>query len=233
MTVMGIGRDVAGVPLPESAAAQDAEQTLRSLAPWALYAHSLRSYVFASLIASRDGLHVDREALYVGCVLHDLGLTPAYEHPSRPFEQVSAVAAQALTARHGWEAARRATVGRSILLHMAAEVGEGESPEARALEAGVSLDVTGRGIADLGHSVVLEVCRALPRGPFKHDFSERLRSEAARKPSSATAVGVSAGLLDRVLAAPFDDTSAPASDPDLDCTSDGAPGLSDVRWRDA
>jgi hypothetical protein len=111
MTVMGIGRDVAGVPLPDSAAARDAERTLRSLAPWALYAHSLRSYVFASLIASRDGLQVDREALYVGCVLHDLGLTPAYEHPSRPLEQVSAVAAQALTARHGWEVARRAPVG--------------------------------------------------------------------------------------------------------------------------
>jgi HD superfamily phosphodiesterase len=209
MTVMGIGRDIAGVPLPDSAAAQDAEQTLRSLAPWALYAHSLRSYVFASLIASRDGLQVDGEALYVGCVLHDLGLTPAYEHPSRPFEQVSAAAAQALTARHGWAVARRAAVGRSIVLHMAAEVGEGESPEARALEAGVSLDVTGRGIADLENAVVLEVCRALPRGPFKHDFSELLRSEAARKPSSATAVGISAGLLDRVSAAPFDDTCEP------------------------
>lgn len=206
---MGIGRDIAGVPLPDSAAAQDAEQTLRSLAPWALYAHSLRSYVFASLIASRDGLQVDGEALYVGCVLHDLGLTPAYEHPSRPFEQVSAVAAQALTTRHGWAVARRAAVGRSIVLHMAPEVGEGESPEARALEAGVSLDVTGRGIADLEHAVVLEVCRALPRGPFKHAFSELLRSEAARKPSSATAVGISAGLLHRVSAAPFDDTCDP------------------------
>jgi hypothetical protein len=209
MTVMGMGRDIAGVPLPDSAAAQDAEQTLRSLAPCALYAHSLRSYVFASLIASRDGLQVDGEALYVGCVLHDIGLTPAYEHPSRPFEQVSAAAAQALTARYGWALARRAAVGRSIVLHMAAEVGGGESPEARALEAGVSLDVTGRGIADLESAVVLEVCRALPRGPFKHDFSELLRSEAARKPSSATAAGISVGLLDRVSAAPFDDTCEP------------------------
>jgi hypothetical protein len=87
-----------------------------------LYAHAVRSYVFAALLA------------------HDIGLTPDYEQPVAPFEQVSADIAVGLSARFGWPSERRETLADAIVLHIAAEVGADESPEARALEAGVAVD---------------------------------------------------------------------------------------------
>jgi hypothetical protein len=147
-----------------------------------LYAHAVRSYVFAALLARHDRMHVDDEALYVGCVLHDIGLTPDYEQPVAPFEQVSADIAVALAGRFGWPSERRETLADAIVLHMAAEVGADESPEARALEAGVAVDCTGRRLDDIAAPAVAEVLRQLPRGPFKRDFAALLKQEATRQP---------------------------------------------------
>jgi HD superfamily phosphodiesterase len=198
--------EIAGIRPPDSKAAQAAERLCREASSWLLYAHSVRSYVYASLLASSDGRQVNDEALYVGCILHDIGLTPRYEQPTQPFEEVSAAVATSLMAEQGWEDMRRAALGRAIVLHMAAEIGSSELPESHALEAGVALDVTGRRLADLDHAVVAEVLRVLPRGPFKRDFTALIEREAERKPRSATALGTRRGLLDRIGTAPFDDT---------------------------
>jgi hypothetical protein len=74
---------VAGVRVPDSDAARAAERLSREASPRTLYAHAVRSFLYASLLAKRDRERVDEEALYVGCVLHDIGLTSAHEHLSR------------------------------------------------------------------------------------------------------------------------------------------------------
>jgi hypothetical protein len=101
-----------------------------------LYAHALRSYFFACLLGSADGLRFDEELLYVGCVLHDVGLTPAYDEPVRSFEYVGADVAAELAERHGWALDRRHTLHRSIVLHMAPSISPTELPEVLLLEAG-------------------------------------------------------------------------------------------------
>jgi HD superfamily phosphodiesterase len=171
-----------------------------------LYAHAVRSYLFAALLARHDRMSVDEEALYVGCVLHDIGLTPSYEDPVRAFEHVSADVAVDLTGSFGWQPERRSNVRRAIVLHMAEEVAESESPETRALEAGVALDVTGNRLADVDERAVGEIFRHFPREAFKRDFAGLMQLEAERKPQCAAAALTRLGLLDRIVGAPFDDT---------------------------
>jgi hypothetical protein len=124
--------ELAGVGLPDSASAQAAERLCRAASQRVFYAHAVRSYLFAALLARHDGMRVDQEVLFVGCVLHDIGLTNAYEHPARPFEYVSADVAVDLTVPFGWSLARQDLLHRAIVLHMASEVDASESPEVRA-----------------------------------------------------------------------------------------------------
>jgi HD superfamily phosphodiesterase len=199
--------ELAGVRLPESASAQAAERLCRAASQRVLYAHAMRSYLFAALLARHDGMRVDQEALFVGCVLHDIGLTSAYEHPVRPFEYVSADVAVDLTVPFGWSQARRDLLHRAIVLHMASEVDASESPEARALEAGVALDVTGHRLHDLDERARREILRRLPRGSFKRDFTAVMQREAARKPGCAADALTQTGLLERIRSAPFQDSA--------------------------
>jgi hypothetical protein len=197
---------VAGIRVPDSDAARAAERLGREQSPPTLYAHAVRSFFYASLLARRDRQQVDEEALYVGCVLHDIGLTPSHEHPSRAFEYVSADVAMDLSAAFDWPEARRTALGRTIILHMAEEVGASETAEARLLEAGVALDVTGHRLADVDGPAQREILNRFPRGPFEREFSALMREEAERKPGCAAAALVERGLIERIAAAPFPDT---------------------------
>lgn len=197
---------VAGVRVPDSDAARAAQRLSREASPRTLYAHAVRSFLYASLLAKRDRERVDEEALYVGCVLHDIGLTSAHEHPSRPFEHVSADVAMDLAASFDWPEPRRSDLGRAIILHMAAEVGASESAEARFLESGVALDCTGRRLVDIDGPAQREILSRFPRGLFKREFSELMREEARRKPGCAAAALVQCGFVGRLRAAPFPDT---------------------------
>lgn len=197
-------RVVAGITLPDSEVASAAERLSREASDRMLYAHAVRTYLFAALLARHDGMLVDAEALYVGCVLHDIGLTPSYDDPVEAFEHVSADVAVDLTGSFGWEPERRSNVHRAIVLHMAEEVAESESPEARALEAGVALDVTGSRLAEVDERACGEILRHFPRGPFKRDFARLIQREAERKPRCAAAALTKLGLLDRIRMAPFE-----------------------------
>ena len=197
---------VAGIRVPDSDVARDAERLSREASPPFLYAHAIRSFFFASLLARRDGQRVDEEALYVGCVLHDIGLTPSHGHHSRPFEYVSADVAVDLSAEFAWPEPRRNELRRAIVLHMAAEVGASETAEARLLHAGVALDVTGHRLADVDALAQREILRRFPRGPFKREFAALMREEAERKPGCAAATLVKRGLIERIEASPFPDT---------------------------
>jgi hypothetical protein len=105
------------VPAPDSAAAADAEWLARAESSPMLYGHALRSYFFAALLAARDGMDYDQELLYVGCVLHDIGLTPRFADPIRAFEHVSADTCAELVERHGWAQPRRYRLHRAVVLH--------------------------------------------------------------------------------------------------------------------
>lgn len=200
---------VAGVRVPDSRAAREAESACREAAGWVLYAHSARSYVFAALLGARERARFDEEALYVGCLLHDIGLTPGHADPVRAFEHVSADYASDFTSGLAWPHERTANVHRAIVLHMAREISASEAVEVRLLEAGVACDVTGRGWDALDPGAQEAVFQRLPRGPFKSEFSSLMQSEATAKPHCAAADLLDAGLVELIERAPHQDTADP------------------------
>ncbi len=170
-----------------------------------LYAHALRSYFFAWLLGKGDGLRFDEELLYVGCVLHDIGLTPAYDDPVRSFEFVGADVAAGLAERHSWALTRRHTLHRSIVLHMAPEISPAEVSEVLLLEAGIACDVSGAGSDEISRRAMQEIVARYSRKDFKREFTAILEREARRKPECSAALLFRLGLGRRIEEADLPD----------------------------
>ncbi len=201
---MNVGAaELAGVRIPDSSAAIEAEAVCRDASSPVLYAHALRSYFFAALLGKLDGVAYDEEMLYVGCVVHDVGLTERFDHPVRSFEMVSADVAAELTERHRWALTRRYTMHRAIVLHMSPRISPAELPEVLLLEAGVACDVAGVRIQEVSRRAVTEVLQRYSRADFARDFSATLQDEARRKPGCAAAHLFELGLQRRIDEAPF------------------------------
>jgi hypothetical protein len=196
-----LGR-LADIRVPDSAAAAEAERLARAESSLMLYGHALRSYFYAALLAARDGMRYDEELLYVGCVLHDIGLTPRFADPIRPFEHVSADTCAELVECHGWALPRRYRLHRAVVLHMAPTLPPAEEAEVLLLEAGVACDVTGARSQEVNAPAIDELLARYPRAGFKREFTQLLRSEAARKPLTHAALLLQ-GLEERIAEAPF------------------------------
>jgi hypothetical protein len=198
-----LGR-LADVRIPDSAAAAEAERLARAESSPMLYGHVLRSYFYAALLAARDGMDYDQELLYVGCVLHDIGLTPRFDDPVRAFELVSADTCAQLVERHGWALPRRYRLHRAVVLHMAPTRPPADENDVLLLEAGVACDVSGARSREVSARAVEELLARYPRAGFKNEFTQLLRSEAARKPLTHAALLLQ-GLEERIADAPFDE----------------------------
>jgi hypothetical protein len=202
-TRLDLGR-LADVRIPDSAAAAEAERLARAESSPMLYGHVLRSYFYAALLAARDGMDYDQELLYVGCVLHDIGLTPRFDDPVRAFELVSADTCAQLVERHGWALPRRYRLHRAVVLHMAPTRPPADENDVLLLEAGVACDVSGARSREVSARAVEELLARYPRAGFKNEFTQLLRSEAARKPLTHAALLLQ-GLEERIADAPFDE----------------------------
>jgi HD domain len=196
-------RRVGDVTIPDSAAAREAERLAREESSPMLYGHAARSYLYAALLGDRDGMRYDAELLYVACLLHDLGLTPRFDDPVRPFEHVSADASAELVERHGWYLSRRYLLHRAIVLHMAPAISSAEEHEVLLLDAGISCDVSGTRNENVGRRAIEEVLRVYPRAGFKQRFTELMHREAGRKPRCHAAMHLAAGLDQRIRDAPY------------------------------
>jgi HD-GYP domain-containing protein (c-di-GMP phosphodiesterase class II) len=71
-------------PVPDlidTGAGQAAIRLARSTESPSVFNHSVRSYLFGELLAAHEGMRkgadYDRETLFLGCVLHDLGVGTA------------------------------------------------------------------------------------------------------------------------------------------------------------
>ena len=149
---------------PDTVLAAEVRRLLDQCAP-VVAAHSERSYQFAAAFAATDGVGLDDEVLYLGTVLHDVGLSPAAEGSER-FEVRGANLMRTLLLDHGMERRGRERLG----LHRDARFdrfARHKSPETRYANRGIALDVRGSGVEALEPAV-----RAvLDRWP-RHDFAE-------------------------------------------------------------
>ena len=210
----GLDRDsLAGVELPErppdSKVAREAEEHCRELSTESLFNHCLRTYVWGALLGRRDRLDWDDELLYVTCLLHDLGLTPAH-HGREPgihcFAVEGARAADAFLAGSGWEGARRDRVAEAICLHNNPQVPASHGIEAHLLARGAAYDVVGRSFRAIPAELRDGELSRHPRLGFTAVMERHMSEQARKRPRSRPAFFVRYGGFTRMIArAPFPD----------------------------
>lgn len=192
------------LPIPDSALATQATKLVAELSPPFLFNHAVRSYLFADALGRRGKLKYDRELVYLGAVMHDLGLTPQFSGQGS-FEVEGARRARAFLLARGLPEAKADLVHEAIALHAAVGVASKMAPEVALVHFGSGMDVIGFRAEDIAPQTIERVVEAYPRLGFKAAFAELLEDEARRKPQSHIAGHVSLGFKGKISAAPFTD----------------------------
>src|SRR5579872_2153611 len=174
-------KQIAGIAIPDTSLAKDALALARSVESTALLNHSLRTYLFAELIAKAKHIEHDVELVYVASILHDTGLCPKYMSASDPFEVDGANVARTLLASHGVTNARADTAWDAIALHDNGGIARHKQPEVMLVNAGVGADFGGS-LDILARADVVRVLEAAPRTHFIDAFLAAAAAVAKRKP---------------------------------------------------
>jgi hypothetical protein len=191
-------RQIAGIPIPDSALATEATELVRDTESDLLFDHSLRVYLFGALQGQRLGLSFDAELLYIGAIFHDMGLTEKYRSPDERFEVDSADAARQFLERHGVPEASIDVVWDAIALHTTPGIPQWKKPEVALVTAGVELDVLGLGYEDVPAEAREQILAAFPRVDFKRRIVRAFADGFAHKPQTTFGT-VNADVLEKLL----------------------------------
>jgi hypothetical protein len=182
----------------------DALALARESSPPFLFNHAVRTHAWALEFARLDGVEHDPELLYVGALLHDLGLTDRFDGP-RCFENESAAAAVDFARQHGWDDLRSERLANAIRLHAHPRVIPEDGAEGYLLSEATSCDVRGHRLPELPRATVESVIARYPRLDFADGFIDLLEAQAVAKPGCLADLYLQRGLADRIRAAPFAD----------------------------
>lgn len=194
---------LADVPVPETAAAAAAHEVLTRYSAPALVNHCVRSYLLAASLAGLEQLEIDVELLYVSSLLHDLGLEPAFDSHTLPFEDAGGHVAWVFAAGAGWPAERREHAAQAIIAHMRGADREVD-PEGHLLDLATGLDISGRNAERWPAGLLAELVATYPRLDLADRFTACFRDQAQRKPDSSAAAAVRSGVAERLAANPLE-----------------------------
>jgi len=161
---------IAGVEIPQTAAAVEATRAIRGRTSPLIFHHSRRVFLFGAIDAQTRGLEPDPELLYLAALYHDTGLATPYSDEEQRFEIDGADHARKFLLDQGFPARSVDTVWTAIALHTTPEIPGRLGPEIAATARGVLTDAVGLGLDGLDPAQVDEVLAAHPRGDFKNEF---------------------------------------------------------------
>jgi predicted hydrolase (HD superfamily) len=177
--------DIAGISVPDSRIAREAAELIRDETTDLLFTHSLRVYYFASLRGQAREMSWDAELLYVAALFHDLGLVHAYSSTAERFEIDGANAAREFLTEYEVSSESVLAVWDAIALHTTFGIPRYKRPEVSLLQAGVDVDVLGRGLDEIAPESLDEVLGAYPRMDFKEGIIKAFAQGIAHKPETA------------------------------------------------
>jgi hypothetical protein len=172
---------VAGIPIPSSPLAVEAFAIGRSALRPELFNHSLRTFVFAELIAKKRAWDHDAELVFVASILHDTGLAPEYMSDRERFEVDGARVAKTLLTKHAVSPTRQELVWDAITLHDSAQLARWKAHEVALVSQGVGADFGGSQDL-LEREDVVAVLTAAPRDGFIAAFLPAVAAIAKHKP---------------------------------------------------
>jgi hypothetical protein len=170
----------------------------------ALLHHCQRSYLWAAKYGETHGIAFDEELLYVSAMLHDLGLTDAFDSHRVDFEVAGGNLAWVFGVAAGWSAERAARAEEIIVLHMRPDVPADVDAEAHLLQVATSWDVAGRRPEEFPEPLRAVILGRHPRQGFGGEFIAHFEDQARRKPNSAAAASIASDGAGRIRANPLD-----------------------------
>ncbi|GAA3102664.1 HD domain-containing protein [Pseudonocardia yunnanensis] len=175
---------------PETPAAAAALTVATRFCSPALLNHSVRSYLWGSMYGATHGIAFDDELFYVSALLHDIGLTEAFDNHRLPFEEAGGRLTWAFGVAAGWPAERAARAAEIIVLHMRDDVSPAADPESHLLQVATSWEVVGRRPEEFPPDARTEMLARYPWLGFGAEVLACFEDQARRKPSSAAAASV-------------------------------------------
>jgi HD domain len=192
------------LPVP-SRATRMASEVASNYQTVSLLEHCERAYLWAASLGDQRGLDFDRELLYVAAMLHDLGLSPAFDNITNAFEIAGGDVAWVFAAASGWTEQRRDHAQAIIVSHMWAEPPSPDrDPESYLLHLATGFDIAGRNPELWPTEIRAAVLRLHPRHQLAEEFIRLFAEQAASKPCCAAAASIRGGLADRIAANPLD-----------------------------
>jgi hypothetical protein len=170
----------------------------------ALLNHCVRSYLWGTKYATAHGIAFDDELYYVTALLHDIGLTEAFDSHVLAFEEAGGDLAWVFGIAAGWQAERAARATEIIVLHMRADVPAGVDPESHILQVATSWEIVGRRPEEFPPETREKVLALYPRQGFGTQFLACFQDQARRKPDSAAAASVANDAAGRIAANPLE-----------------------------
>lgn len=171
--------------IPDSEIAKKATQLVAEVSSKSLYHHCVRTYLFGEILGKRDGLKYDRELLYLGAVMHDLGLTEKFDSGEQRFEVDGADAAQAFVLEHGLSAEKAEIVWDAIALHTSSGIASRKQPEIALVHLGAGADLFGMGLEDIAPETIEKVIDSYSRLGCNKVAMELIISQIKQKPQAA------------------------------------------------
>lgn len=178
--------------LPDTPLAEAVLDLVRSVEAPAVFNHSVRSYLFARLVAGRLGLTAgndyDDDLLFSACAMHDLGVAPDGPHDQRFEVEGADRAAEFLTGR-GVSASDIDQVWQAIALHTSPGITERRGTLCALVHKGVSFDFGGSMGAEhleaLTDAQAEAVHAVYPRLDMARSLTDAIVAQAAKNPRNA------------------------------------------------
>ncbi|KUI68207.1 Cyanamide hydratase [Cytospora mali] len=176
--------------IPDHPACTEALSLARSSLPTSIFNHSLRVSHYASRhnppatsTAPFTAPKFEPHALFVACILHDIGTADSLaSDDARRFEVTGADIAASLLERHGVDDEVVREVWLAIAMHTSPHVAEGAGGLVRAVRLAVRADF---GTHTVGEDVVRETESQLPRLDVEKDLGDAVVRQAVLLPSKA------------------------------------------------
>jgi hypothetical protein len=179
--------------LPDSPAAQAALDLIRAHEAAAIANHSVRTFLFGTLLAQHRGVtDFDPSLLFFSCVLHDIGLSELGDRTQR-FEVDGADVAADFLAELGFSAADRGTVWEAIALHTSGGIAERRGPVTDLTRRGVGLDFGGDAEC-VSDEQAAAIHAAYPRLGMARSLVDEIVTQAQGRPEKAPRYSLTAEL---------------------------------------
>jgi hypothetical protein len=186
-----------GLPFPRTDVALNVIRYVKGIEDPAIFNHSMRTYLYGRFLGERRGLQPDRdyddELLFLGCVLHDAGLSPE-GNGDQPFDVDGADLAARFLTEQGLPSERVEVVWDAIALHLCFEVATRKRPEIALVTAGAGFDL-GDGPAALPAGYADRIHAVLPRLHAAPVLYDTIVGQALDKPHKAPPFSMPGELL--------------------------------------